>query len=168
VTHYDVLGVAPSATPHELHEAYLSLARRHHPDVAGHDAGDMRAVNAAWAVLGDPVQRAAYDVQLGLRRAGARQHEPRDDDLAADLAADIGVDLDDRPVVGSHVVPPEGWLAVAPVAVFAGSVALFSVGLVIAMPAMLVLAVGLFVVSCGLFVLAPLWAMSRHRRRADR
>jgi hypothetical protein len=167
MTHYDVLGVAPTASPDQLHEAYVTLARRHHPDIDGGDAGDMRAVNAAWAVLGDPARRAAYDAELGLHRAGAPTQPPPAHDGASDLG-DMGADLDDRPVAGSHVVPPEGWLAVAPVGVFASAVALFSVGLVTAVPAMFVFAAGLFVISCGLFVLAPLWAMSRHRRRAHR
>ncbi len=68
MTHYEVLGVAPSASEAEIKRAYRAQARRHHPDVAGaDDAGRaMGALNAAWAVLGDPVRRRAYDLALGL------------------------------------------------------------------------------------------------------
>ena len=61
-THYDVLGVAPSASNGEIRRAYLEAARRSHPDVAG-DAGEerMRQINEAWATLSDPEARAFYD-----------------------------------------------------------------------------------------------------------
>jgi hypothetical protein len=65
-THYDTLGLSPAATPEEVRAAYLAGARRFHPDHhGGPDAARrMQEVNAAWAVLGDPDARAAYDAQL--------------------------------------------------------------------------------------------------------
>lgn len=73
-THYEVLGVEPDATPPALRAAFLASARRHHPDrVAGRGPAaiaaaedQMRSVNLAWSVLGDPYRRAAYDRELGL------------------------------------------------------------------------------------------------------
>lgn len=65
--HYAVLGVDPAADREALHVAYRGLARRLHPDVSGDDV-EMKRLNAAWAVLGDPSQRAAYD----------RERSPRD------------------------------------------------------------------------------------------
>jgi len=62
-SHYEVLGVSASATQAEVRAAYRAAARDHHPD-AGGDAAHMRALNVAWAVLGDPVRRAAYDRAL--------------------------------------------------------------------------------------------------------
>jgi hypothetical protein len=50
VSPYEVLGVSPTATPAEIRRAYLTLARRHHPD-AGGDAAQMRRLNEAWAAL---------------------------------------------------------------------------------------------------------------------
>jgi hypothetical protein len=47
---YQVLGIDPGASPAEIRRAYLTLARRHHPD-AGGDAEDMRVLNDAWAQL---------------------------------------------------------------------------------------------------------------------
>lgn len=70
-TLYADLGVRPDATAEDLRRAYRSLARRLHPDVNEEMGSDerMRRVNHAWAVLGDPTTRAAYDRNL-------RQPEP--------------------------------------------------------------------------------------------
>ena len=45
--------------------SYRRLARLFHPDTGG-DAHSMSLVNKAWAVLGDPDRRAAYDRRMGL------------------------------------------------------------------------------------------------------
>lgn len=67
---YTVLEVRPSASQAEITRAYRSLLRRHHPDTrpptieasqrAASDA-TLADVIAAYAVLGDPARRAAYD-----------------------------------------------------------------------------------------------------------
>jgi hypothetical protein len=64
VTHYDVLGVARSADEATIRRAYLDLARMLHPDADGGDADAMVVLNEAWAVLGDPAERARYDAGL--------------------------------------------------------------------------------------------------------
>ena len=63
-TLYDVLGVAPDASPETLRAARRDRARRLHPDLATGDAAAMRSLNEAWAVLSDPRRRAAYDRSL--------------------------------------------------------------------------------------------------------
>lgn len=69
--HYQVLGVAPTASPAQLRRAYRETARRTHPD-AGGSAADFQAVRLAWEVLGDPVRRVEYDRWL----LGASSAEP--------------------------------------------------------------------------------------------
>lgn len=67
-----MLGVARTATAAELRHAYRARARLLHPDrLAGApdnaraDAEEeMRALNEAWSVLGDPAQRERYDAGL--------------------------------------------------------------------------------------------------------
>jgi hypothetical protein len=162
-THYDVLGIGLEATPDELHRAYVAAARAFHPDHAGGDADRMREVNAAWEVLSDPVRRAEYDQRLGVTRTRTSAS-----DAVAHDRDPVAVDLDATPFTMPVIVAPTGWLAVAPVAVFALSVALLSVGLVVSSTGLLVLAVAAFVLASGMFVLSPLVAMSRGRVRRRR
>ena len=70
--HYEILEVSRSADHGEIRRAYLSAARRWHPDRhAGKSAEEaakaeqaMRRANQAWDVLGDKASREAYDRQL--------------------------------------------------------------------------------------------------------
>jgi curved DNA-binding protein CbpA len=58
---YEVLQVRQSAEPEVIRVAYRALARKHHPDFGGKPER-MAAINEAWAVLGNPTRRAAYDI----------------------------------------------------------------------------------------------------------
>ena len=157
---YDVLGVAPSAPPAEVRQAYVALARQHHPDRTGGDASAMRAVNEAWATLSDPARRAAYDRTLRVPPAApAEERSPRTDeeDLLADLA-------DDTPLGGRVVLPR--WISLLPVTVFVLSVAAFCAGVLFASQAALGAAAALFLVSCAMFLAAPFVALLSSRRRS--
>jgi hypothetical protein len=61
--YYRILRVAPSASPEQIKQAYRALAKELHPDLnQGEDTTQaFQAVNEAYGVLSDPVQRAAYD-----------------------------------------------------------------------------------------------------------
>ena len=71
---YAVLGVTKDVTEADLKKTYRKLARQHHPDS---NAGDAKAearfkeISEAYAVLGDPEQRAEYD-QMRAMGSGAR------------------------------------------------------------------------------------------------
>ena len=69
-TLYTVLGLTPDSDPEAIRDAYRRLARRFHPDTGG-DVHDMALVNRAWAELGDPERRAAYDRRIGIERVVA-------------------------------------------------------------------------------------------------
>jgi curved DNA-binding protein len=62
--YYESLGVARSATPDDIKQAFRKLARIHHPDVAKNKvAGEkkFKEINEAYEVLGDPEKRRRYD-----------------------------------------------------------------------------------------------------------
>ncbi|WP_131684422.1 DnaJ domain-containing protein [Pseudarthrobacter sp. YALA5] len=77
--YYAALRLNPAATQQEISRAYRALMRTHHPDVdagtaAGADTGtaadritrdaELLRIMQAFAVLRDPVRRAAYDSTL--------------------------------------------------------------------------------------------------------
>lgn len=76
--HYEILGVARQADHDQIRRAYLSAARRWHPDrhsgrpIAEANMAEqaMRRVNQAWEVLGDRDSREAYDRQVVPRLTG--------------------------------------------------------------------------------------------------
>ena len=63
--HYQVLGVAPAADEVVIRAAYRALMRIYHPDRNDDPNAQARArqITAAFAVLGDPERRAAYDAR---------------------------------------------------------------------------------------------------------
>jgi DnaJ-class molecular chaperone len=72
IDHYAILQVDPRAEPGVIQAAYRALARRYHPDMDGGSHDRMTALNNAWAVLRDPVARAAYDRQRAATVAPAQ------------------------------------------------------------------------------------------------
>ena len=78
---YQVLGVRPDAGAEELRAAHRAAVRELHPDVRSPEVpaedadAALRLLNDAWAVLGDPVRRAAYDAGLE-ESAFAADEEP--------------------------------------------------------------------------------------------
>jgi hypothetical protein len=75
-TFYEALGLSPGADEGQIKTAYRSLARRFHPDLnAGNAVGAERLaeINHAYATLGNPAARAAYDRDLAQRRADMRR-----------------------------------------------------------------------------------------------
>lgn len=102
--HYLTLGLHRRCTQEQIRTAYRVLAKRHHPDVNGGSAeavAKTQALTAAYAVLGDPEQRAAYDRELAAVAAserdaaadrGGRRSPPRS---TSRLSQDVTVRLED-------------------------------------------------------------------------
>jgi len=85
-THYETLGVSPTADVVAIRRAYLAKARVHHPDrhaastpvKQAASARAMREVNASWAVLSDAEARRRYDESLrAAKREAPRPTPPR-------------------------------------------------------------------------------------------
>ncbi len=78
-THYQSLGISPTATAAEVKSAYRALVKQHHPD----QSRDPRSpaifleVQAAYEVLGDAPRRRDYDAIL--KRRASNPSAPRPD-----------------------------------------------------------------------------------------
>ncbi|MDE3231601.1 MAG: DnaJ domain-containing protein [Chloroflexota bacterium] len=81
--YYVILGVAASATPEEVRQAYRLRAREAHPDARPDDAGAaarFKLIAEAYRVLANAEERLAYDAQLRMLaatdEAEQRPHTP--------------------------------------------------------------------------------------------
>ena len=86
-THYDTLGLKPTATDAEVKAAYRRVVLRHHPDRSA-DPDSTRlfiAATAAYEVVGEPAARRFYDegLRAEARRAAEREAESRREQEAA-------------------------------------------------------------------------------------
>ena len=85
---YVILGVPPTASDHAITLAYRGQIKRVHPDYAISDAdrrrrtGASATLNDAYAVLGDPRQRANYDLRRARRTAAALRAAAEADEAA--------------------------------------------------------------------------------------
>mmetsp|Transcript_10541 Transcript_10541/g.20272 ORF Transcript_10541/g.20272 Transcript_10541/m.20272 type:complete len:224 (-) Transcript_10541:1629-2300(-) len=64
LTHYQILGVQPSASKQDIRRAYLSLARKLHPDLQLNPSTEFSFIVQAYQTLSDDYQRAVYDESL--------------------------------------------------------------------------------------------------------
>ena len=99
--YYDLLGVETDADRPTIQAAYRRLARLHHPDFGG-DHGVMARINEAWAVLGDPRQRAVFDARVLASRLKGRSAAAGSTPLAA--AADRRRQASDQRTPGGTVL----------------------------------------------------------------
>jgi len=91
---YRVLQVDPAADPDVIQAAYRVLARKRHPDLVG-DEQSMKALNAAWEILGDAELRARYDRDRGEAAAQAARRR-------------TGTAPSPKPYLREHAGPPPG------------------------------------------------------------
>ena len=159
MSHYEVLGVDRSADPATVRSAYLSLARRHHPDSGdGGDAGRMAEVNAAWGVLGDTKKRLAYDDTLDpvvTERPEAPPWRPYDESD------------DPEPMPAEDVVPAtsaRSAMTLAPAILFAVALVSLAVGLVVDLVPVMAFGLVALLASVASFILVPVVSMFESMR----
>ena len=185
-THYDLLGLPATASQDEIRAAYRALARRHHPDTqydvdpatADRSRQTMAALNAAWAVLGDPTRRRAYDAGLdgggGGPSARPRPMAPTGNDNRpgpdwrpfSEYEVDPE-DLDDEPYGNPPPRRPADSMVMTPVLLVLIAVGLFFLSTVVQWPGLRMFAILLLPVAGAGFVAAPLFVMIRGRSRPD-
>jgi curved DNA-binding protein CbpA len=176
VSHYEVLGVSTDASTSDIRRAYVARARRSHPDfhadadsrTRARNEREMRRLNEAWAVLGDPARRHRYDASLQLdserlRREAERSRPqgtphpefvPFDDD-----DTDYAALLDDAPDGNGARLPRAAQLA--PALLLLVAIFFLSAGAVTSYPPILAVGFAALALSVLSFVLVPAWAVMR-------
>lgn len=161
-THYDTLGVAPTATIDEIRQAYRRKARLYHPDLRPGSDGTMETVNLAWSVLRDPSRRRVYDETIGVATARPSRPSstwrPLDDDDGSDEPA--WSLLEDPAPPGRR----PGLLVFAPVALLALAVACFALSMMSLAPNLLLLSIVLVPAAGVAFAAMPILVLRRERR----
>jgi curved DNA-binding protein CbpA len=147
VNPYEVLGVERTASDTEIRRAYVALARRFHPDTNPGGEERMRAVNEAWAVLGDRVRRAEFDRDQRQREPdpdpGFRPHDPVDDGIDPRTQPDVPY----RPVPRAARTRRE-LLTFLPVGLFASAAVVGGAGFFFDAPVLIGAGVALFSSAC--------------------
>ena len=77
-SYYELFGLTPKASAAEIRAAYLSLVKRHHPDLRQHRAAEsgpdmLPVINRCYAVLKNPILRAEYDASLSRAAASGER-----------------------------------------------------------------------------------------------
>ena len=188
VNHYEAIGVSQGDETGVIRRAYLAAARECHPDfhldadadVRARHARRMQQLNDAWAVLGNPSARRAYDRALavaddpGIVRRAAREPgspppgkgwTPRaDDDGWMD---DFEAWAAERDELAPDVPRSAGrsLITLLPVALFAASVACFALGIILTSRALVAMGAVALVLSVALFFFLPIIEMTRNRRQ---
>jgi len=76
-THYDTLGVKPTASVQDIRRAYRDLSKLYHPDTTTLPAAvateKFQRLNEAYATLSSPERRLAYDQKVGYSRLPVMQ-----------------------------------------------------------------------------------------------
>jgi curved DNA-binding protein CbpA len=83
--YYRILGIAQGASSAEIRDAFRTLAKKYHPDIAQdnpHATAHFKEIREAYECLAHPARRAAYDEDRWLRGMSQRSRHPRS--LSAD------------------------------------------------------------------------------------
>jgi DnaJ-class molecular chaperone len=72
-THYDILGVRPTASIAEIRKSYRLLARKYHPDGSSDQSSEamFHKVSEAYSVLSNEARRTDYDKAIGVGIKGS-------------------------------------------------------------------------------------------------
>jgi curved DNA-binding protein CbpA len=177
-SHYELLEVPVDASQEDIRRAYHRQARRHHPDThsgSGREIVEeanrrMEAVNAAWAVLGDPARRRAYDAEIGLRplrspSPGPTGERPKVYPEWFEPDETPAAHLEEDPVDASRRRGPADVFVFVPVGLAALAVGLFALSMVLQSPKLYTGSLVLVPVAFAAFVATPLVTMLSRTKR---
>ncbi len=110
-THYDILGVRPTASPQQIRRAFRDRSKLYHPDTTELPAAEatekFQQLNEAYAVLSSPDRRWTYDKQVGYSRISVMQPlEPLSRSQTAPRRKEVSnlyLDPNDRPLSAGEI-----------------------------------------------------------------
>ncbi|PZV09579.1 MAG: molecular chaperone DnaJ [Leptolyngbya sp.] len=109
-THYDQLGVKPTASPQQIRRAFRDLSKLYHPDTTDLPATEatekFQQINEAYAILSSPDRRWNYDQKVGYSRISVMQTlEPlnRPQSPQRQEPANMYLDPTDRPLSAGEI-----------------------------------------------------------------
>lgn len=109
-THYDQLGVKPTASPQQIRRAFRDLSKLYHPDTTDLPANEatekFQQLNEAYAILSSPDRRWTYDQKVGYSRISVMQPlEPlsRPASFQRREPANMYLDPTDRPLSAGEI-----------------------------------------------------------------
>ncbi|MBW4462354.1 MAG: J domain-containing protein [Nodosilinea sp. WJT8-NPBG4] len=109
-THYDQLGVKPTASPQQIRRAFRDLSKLYHPDTTDLPATEatekFQQLNEAYAILSSPDRRWTYDQKVGYSRISVMQPlEPlsRPASPQRQEPANMYLDPTDRPLSAGEI-----------------------------------------------------------------
>ena len=109
-SHYDILGLHPSASAIDIRRAYRELSKRYHPDTtllaAEVATFKFQRLNEAYAILSNPERRSLYDLKIGYSRCHVIQVPLEPSATDADYqgwSRSAYLDPNDRPLSAGEV-----------------------------------------------------------------
>lgn len=111
MSHYDILGIRPSASVQEIDLAYKGRRSQYHPDKYTESDADtvkwatdqMQEVNKAYAVLSDPQLRERYDEALGLAEEEHEHEDSGSTDQEAEASHEQEVQHEEEPGIAGMI-----------------------------------------------------------------
>lgn len=76
--YYIILGIPSDSTHDDIKSAYRRLAKEYHPDYYGESRIPFLAIQEAYSVLSDPLQRKQYDKSLNKLRVSSKGRQPEE------------------------------------------------------------------------------------------
>jgi hypothetical protein len=110
-THYDILGVRPTASPQQIRRAFRDRSKLYHPDTTTLPPAEatekFQQLNEAYGVLSSPDRRWTYDKQVGYSRISVMQpleslYGPRPTSRRKTVS-NVYLDPNDRPLSAGEI-----------------------------------------------------------------
>ena len=106
-THYDLMGLHPSASNIAIRRTYRQLSKKYHPDTTELPptvaTAKFQRLNEAYAVLSSPEKRSLYDLKIGYSRLNVIQTPSWSEPESERYSRTAYLDPTDRPLSSGEI-----------------------------------------------------------------